>query len=88
MEKVIFFESNKDLLELSGAKSLQELWDAGFDLDDWNYGIMVESEWPEMGDDWESNYKEYREDMYYYMSGLCYVSHGFFNGKHFQFKHH
>ena len=88
MEKIIFFESNKDLLELSGAKSLQELWGAGVELDDWNYGIMVESEWPEMGDDWESNYKEYREDMYYYMSGCCYLSHGGFNGKHFYFKHH
>lgn len=88
MEKVIFFESNKDLLELSGAKSLQELWDADFDLDDWNYGIMVETEWPEMSDDWSPNFKEYRENVYNYMSGWGYVSHGFFNGKHFYFKHH
>ena len=88
MEKVIFFESNKDLLELSGAKSLQELWDADFDLDDWNYGIMVETEWPEMSDDWSPEHKEYRENVYNYMSGWGYVSHGVFNGKHFYFKHH
>lgn len=88
MEKVIFFESDKDLLELSGAKSLQELWDADFDLDDWNYGIMVETEWPEMSDDWSSDFKEYRDNVYDYMSILSYVSHGFFNGKHFYFKHH
>lgn len=88
MEKVIFFNSNKDLLELSGAESIQELYSAGFDLDDWNYGIMVETEWPEMGEDWEPEYKEYREDISNYMSGCCYSSHGVFNGKHFYFKHH
>ena len=88
MEKVIFFESNKDLLELSGAKSLQELWDADFDPDDWNYGIMVETERPEMSDDWNPDFKEYRKNIYNYMDGWGYVSHGFFNGKHFYFKHY
>ncbi len=89
MEKVIFFKSDEDLLELSGAESLQDLWDAGFDLDDWNYGIMVESEWPEMSDNyWPTKYVEYRDDIYNCMSGCCYASHGVFNGKHFYFKHH
>lgn len=42
MEKVIFFETDEDLKKLTGVEDFKELWDEGWDLDDWDFGIQTE----------------------------------------------
>ena len=39
---IIFFDKYQDLCKLTGAQSHKELWDAGFDLDDWDFWLCVE----------------------------------------------
>lgn len=41
MDKVTFFSTTEELLELTGIKSRDALWEF-FDLDDWNYGFVTE----------------------------------------------
>lgn len=48
MENVVFFETDEDLKKLTGVKDFKELWDEGWDLDDWDFGIQTEEEWDEM----------------------------------------
>lgn len=37
---ITFFDKYEELCELTGAQSRKELWDAGFDLDDWDFGFV------------------------------------------------
>lgn len=41
MVKLIGFETREELSELTGL-TVDELWDAGFDLDDWDIGFQSE----------------------------------------------
>lgn len=50
MKTVTFFETREDLRELtglSGDNHDEALWDAGFDLDDWDFGFVCNTEWSE-----------------------------------------
>lgn len=42
MIQLTWFESEKDLQALTGLDH-DELWDAGFDLDDWDFGFVTDS---------------------------------------------
>ncbi len=42
---VTFFDSAEDLLELTGLPNENELWVAGFDLDDMDFGFVSDNEW-------------------------------------------
>lgn len=41
MVNLTWFESEKDLQELTGLDH-DGLWDAGFDLDDWDFGFVTD----------------------------------------------
>ena len=67
---VKFFEGEKDLEVLTGL-SHDELWDAGFDLDDMDFGIATDEEW--IADNWY-NYPDapyYKTWMLNHMESHC-----------------
>ena len=37
------FSTEEDLLKLTGLKDHDDLWDAGFDLDDWDVGFCADA---------------------------------------------
>lgn len=45
MMKLIMFNTTEDLKKLTGL-SRDELWDAGFDLDDWDVGFQTDEPMP------------------------------------------
>lgn len=48
MKTVTFFETREELRELTGLPGDNydaALWDAGFDLDDWDFGFVSDTEW-------------------------------------------
>lgn len=90
MEKIIIFESDKDLMELTGVSSLDELWKARWDLDDWDYGIQTDEEWEEMDVEKDLDWytvKQYRSNMAEAL-GYIQIDHYIWNGKHYYIKHH
>lgn len=55
LRTVTFFDSREDLRELTGlpADNYDEaLWEAGFDLDDWDFGFVSDEKWD---DSWASD---------------------------------
>lgn len=49
MKTATFFETREELRELTGVSDIGALWDAGFDLDDWDFGFVSDTEWSEDG---------------------------------------
>ena len=47
MSTVTFFETREELCALSGLPDSEALWNAGFDLDDWDFGFCSEVPWAE-----------------------------------------
>ena len=45
--KCIVFETEEDLLKLTGLYDRKDLWEVGFDLDDWDIGFCSKIELPE-----------------------------------------
>ena len=92
MENIVFFETDKDLKKLTGVEDFKELWDKGWDLDDWDFGIQTEEEWKEMDPD--SDCYEWRCWDHYYrycmevVMNTFQVGHYTHNGKHYYFKYH
>lgn len=92
MENIVFFETDKDLKKLTGVEDFKELWDKGWDLDDWDFGIQTEEEWREMDPDsdcyewrcWDHYYRHCMETM----MNTFQVGHYTHNGKHYYFKYH
>lgn len=61
MKKVIFFETREELRELTGLPGDNHdiaLWDAGFNLDDWDFGFVSDEKWTE---GWWNNEAPYYE---------------------------
>lgn len=81
MKTVTFFDTREELRELAGFPADDydaALWDAGFDLDDWDFGFVSETEWREdakpyyewwlmlkMDDSYCVRHVEYAERHYY-----------------------
>lgn len=42
MIRCVMFTEEEGILELAGVKDTEVLWDAGFNLDDWDWGICCE----------------------------------------------
>ena len=42
---VTFFHTSTELLQLTGLKTRGDLWSMGFDLDDWDFGFVSDTEW-------------------------------------------
>ena len=50
MKTVTFFDDVTELLELTGLpgdNNYEALWNNGFDLDDWDFGFVSDTEWSE-----------------------------------------
>ena len=90
MSTVTFFETREELCALSGLPDSEALWNAGFDLDDWDFGVCSEVPWAEGEAYWERN------DVPYYqywllqrMSEYCVgYQHFQYGGKHFYMAYH
>lgn len=43
MKSIVMFENVEELLALTGLKTRDELWEAGFNLDDWDIGFCTKT---------------------------------------------
>ena len=91
MKTVTFFETREELRELTGLPADDHdaaLWDAGFDLDDWDFGFVSDTEWSESGwFDGSASYYEYflLDRMANYCVGY---KHTKYNGRHYYMMYH
>ena len=84
---VTFFDTREDLRELTGLPSDdydKALWNAGFDLDDWDWGFVPDTPWSE---DWAGPYYQcwLMSRMVEYCVGY---DHTEYNGRHYYLLHH
>lgn len=91
MKTVTFFETREELRELTGLPGDnhdEALWKAGFNLDDWDFGFVSDSEWRDRwgwGDG--SSYMEYW--LLSRMERHCVgYEHTEFNGRHYYMAYH
>lgn len=90
MKTVTFFETREELRELTGLPGDDHdaaLWDAGFDLDDWDFGFVSDTEWR---DSWicsNGSYMEYwlLSRMENHCVGYQHTEH---NGRHYYIAYH
>ena len=84
---VTFFDTREDLRELTGLPGGdydKALWGAGFDLDDWDWGFVSDTPWPE---DWDGPY--YQRWLMNGMANHCVgYDHTEYNGRHYYILHH
>lgn len=85
---VTFFNTREELRELTGLPEDNHdaaLWDAGFNLDDWDFGFVCDDEWRA----WEDGHAYFEswmlEHMEYHCVGYEHVEH---NGKHYYIAYH
>ena len=90
MKTVTFFCTREELRELTGLPADNHdlaLWDAGFDLDDWDFGFVSDTEW---SDGWWGSKAPYFE--YWLLSRMedhCVgYQHVEFNGRHYYMVYH
>lgn len=81
MKTVTFFSEESELSELTGLNH-EQLWDAGFDLDDWDFGFVSDTEFNWM----DTSYEFFMiSKMESYCVGYRYVE---YNGKHYYIVYH
>ena len=90
MKTVTFFETREELRELTGLPGDnydEALWNAGFDLDDWDFGFVSDTEW---SDAWGWNDGSYMEWwLLQRMEDHCVgYQHTEYNGKHYYIAYH
>lgn len=91
MRTVTFFDTREELRELTGLPGDnhdQALWDAGFNLDDWDFGFVCDEIWAEDG--WYNGDSRYFEHwLLDRMSSYCVgYDHVEYAGKHYYVLHH
>lgn len=85
-QKVVFFENIKDLERLT-VRTEKELRDAGFDLDDMDFGFVTDKEWKQDG--WDDNDPYYESWLLFRAEQYCVgYEHKEFNGKHYYMVYH
>lgn len=83
---VTFFDTRKDLLELTGLHDMDSLWEAGFNLDDWDFGFVSDTEW---SDDWFDGCPYFEYWLLTHMDRHCVgYEHTEYNGKHYYMLYH
>lgn len=91
--QAIIFDDEKDLQELTGLNH-DQLWDAGFDLDDWDFGIVTDEI---MGVPFEGVSRKPVNIVYYkdlpaciqWMFDSCFCARNVeYNGKHYTMAYH
>ena len=97
MDKFTFFDTEKDLRELTGIDTHEGLRDAGFDLDDWDWGFVSDNPYTVVcEDDFGYEYDGLRFDIPQYaqnildmMENYCVgFQHTEYNGKHYYLLYH
>lgn len=89
MKTITWFENAKDLQELTGLEYM-ELWDAGFNMDDWDFGFCTDEELDLNAYD----YMDFKCGYYYLMKALVENNRAFepkhteYNGKHYYMCYH
>lgn len=80
---ITFFDKYQDLCKLTGAQSHKELWDAGFDLDDWDFGFASDKPWSEI------NGPYYQMWLLLHMGNYCIgYKHVEFSGRYYYIVYH
>lgn len=86
MKRVTFFNTCEELCKLTGLPDDDALWDAGFNLDDWDWGFVAETKWT---DDWDDDHPYYEFWMLTRMDDHCAgYEHTEYNGKHYYILYH
>ena len=89
MKTITFFSTREELRELTGLPADnydKALWDAGFDLDDWDWGFVSDTEWSE---DWSGNHPYYEYWMLTRMESYCVgYEHTEYGGRHYYIVYH
>ncbi len=98
MVNLIMFSTTEDLLKLTGLPDLNALWDAGFNMDDWDAGFCTDIKLHESktvideDDDEVYEYITWIDDAYWLgarMEAYCVgFSYREFNGRHYYTVHH
>lgn len=86
---IIFFDTREELAELTGLSMenhCSDMWDAGFDLDDWDFGFVSEKEWLPYSDKKQPYYVEWLLDKM--KNHCCGYKHIEYNGKHYYIAYH
>lgn len=71
MRNLIFFDTREDLRELTGLPGDDHdaaLWEAGFNLDDWDFGFASRDEFSEEG--WWQNEQDHHYYEYWLLSNM------------------
>lgn len=86
MKTVTFFDKREELLILTGLPNSDALWEAGFNLDDWDFGFVSDVEWD---DSWEDSHRYYEYWLLNHMGMRCVgYEHTEYNGKHYYMSYH
>ena len=86
MKTVTFFETEGELLQLTGLPDRDALWDADFNLDDWDFGFVSDEYWNE---DWDDVHPYYEYWLLTRMDNHCVgYEHTEYNGKHYYLLYH
>lgn len=87
MQTVTFFGNTDELLELTGLPNTKELWEAGFDLDDMDFGFVSDSEWTDGW--WVAEASYYEHWLLNQMESYCVgYQHFEYNSKHYYILYH
>lgn len=93
MKTVTFFETREELRTLTGLPGDnydRALWDAGFNLDDWDFGFVSDTEWNPDGWWEKTNPATYFE--YWLLMKMeqhcCGYVHTEYGGKHYYLAYH
>ena len=97
MDTFTFFNTERDLQVLTGISTHDGLWDAGFDLDDWDWGFVsdkcyVITKTDEFGCEEctiDMDAPQYVEQILYMMENYCVgFQHNEYKGKHYYIVYH
>lgn len=84
-EAVAFFYTDEQLQALTGLDHMG-LWDAGFNMDDWDWGFVSDKEWTEA---WNDEHPEYQYRLLTWMENCCVgYEHVEYNGRHYYIQYH
>lgn len=90
MKTVTFFDTREELRELTGLPADDydaALWDAGFNLDDWDFGFVCDEEWSERWFSSRAHFYEYW--LLSRMESYCVgYQHTEYNGRHYYMVYH
>ena len=86
VKTVTFFDNIDDLMKLTGLKTRGDLWAVGFDLDDWDFGFVSDTEWC-----WGVS-RDIPRYEFWLLCNLCRYHCGYrhteYNGKHYYIAYH